>query len=118
MKIQINTQSFSGVAVISLSGALTAEYADSIEQAVKTALGQSRVLILDCEQLDLLDSTGLGALIRCLRASLAARSRLCLANVKTTPRMVFQLTRTHQLFDIYDSVTGALANLETEEKVA
>ena len=115
MNMTINTHSFAGTAVIKLDGALTAEYAESLEQIVRTGLSLARVVVLDCDKLDLLDSNGLGALIRCLRASLAAHSRLCLVDIKAAPRMVLQLTRTHQLFDIYDSVAGALANINLEE---
>ncbi|PIQ24159.1 anti-sigma factor antagonist [bacterium (Candidatus Blackallbacteria) CG17_big_fil_post_rev_8_21_14_2_50_48_46] len=118
MKITVNTQSHPGSAVLSLKGTLTADYTQDLENAVANALKTARALVLDFEELNLLDSTGLGALIRCLRMSLAARSSIYLANVKSGPRMVLQLTRTHRLFDIYDSVDAAIAGLELEGQIA
>lgn len=108
MNIRIETHFRPDVALVSLRGGLSARYAEDLEASVRTAMSQARVLLLDLSQLELIDSTGLGALIRCLRACLAARVRLCLVSLQSGPRMVLELTRTEQLFDIFDSLEGAL----------
>ncbi|MGV3526676.1 MAG: STAS domain-containing protein [Candidatus Sericytochromatia bacterium] len=111
MDIQVNLHPGSNVPIVSLQGALTARAGESLEQAVRGLLPQQRLVLLDCRELTLLDSTGLGALIRCLRFALAQNCALALVDLRSAPRMVLELTRTHQLFDIYDSVDGALASL-------
>lgn len=108
MEIQISPNFAPESALLRLKGALSARYAETLEETVRTLLVHHRHLIFDCSELNLLDSTGLGALVRCLRAVASGRGRLSLVNLQHGPRMVLELTRTNQLFDIYDNVAGAL----------
>ncbi len=113
MEIQIKPQFTPDSALIKLSGKLSARSADQLEDSFRPLLVQHRHLMIECSDLSLIDSTGLGALVRCLRAALSANSRLSLVALQKGPRMVLELTRTHQIFDIYDSVTGALQEAAT-----
>ena len=108
MQIQINNHQYPDLTVLKLAGVLTAVYAEHLEDCFRAALRNSRHIVLDCQKLEQLDSTGLGALIRCLRASISAHSQMSLINVNGSPRMAFEVTRTHQLFDIYDSIQTIL----------
>lgn len=101
-----------------LEGNLTAATHRAFEKRFEAALTLAPVVLLDMHEVKLLDSTGLGALIRCLRLSVNKQSRLLLIGLQPSPRMVLELTRTEQLFDIYPTQAAALARLETEEKIA
>lgn len=108
MQIQINNHQYPDLTVLKLAGVLTAVYAEHLEECYRTVLRNSRHIVIDCQKLEQLDSTGLGALIRCLRATLSAQSQMSLIHVQGAPKMALEVTRTHQLFDIYDSIQSVL----------
>jgi anti-sigma B factor antagonist len=105
-------------ATLYLEGNFTAATHRQFEKSFEQVLSQAPVILLDLSEVKILDSTGLGALIRCLKLSLNVKARLILTGVQPSPRMVLELTRTDQLFEIYDSQTAAFVSLEMEAKVA
>lgn len=104
MQIQINNHQYPDLTVLKLSGVLTAVYSEHLEDCFRAVLRNTRHIVLDFQKLEQLDSTGLGALIRCLRAALSAHSQMSLVHVQGAPKMALEVTRTHQLFDIYESI--------------
>ena len=109
MQIQVEFQA--GFQIMRLNGQLNARQARKFEQALLTALNQHQRLILDCSQLETMDSTGLGSLIRCLREAVKAEAVFLLASLQRMPQMVLEITHTAQLFHIYDSVAAAVQSL-------
>jgi len=109
--MQIQVEFHAGFQIMQLSGQLNARQSRKFEQAVLAALPQHKRLLLDCQQLETIDSTGLGALIRCLREAVKADALLLLANLQRMPQMVLEITHTAQLFHMYDSVEAAVQSL-------
>ena len=72
------------------------EIGDLVESGVKTVL-------IDCRHIELMDSSGLGALVMSLKAMRAAGGRLCLCNVNEQLTMVFDLTGMSEVFEVFDS---------------
>ncbi len=69
-------------------------------------------VVLDLQQVDFLDSSGLGAIVAAMEL-LAPNHRLELAALSETVAKVFRLTRMDTVFTIYpdvDSAMGAAAN--------
>lgn len=66
------------------------------------ALAQSRNrVVLDLSGVKFIDSSGLGALISCLRRQQEQRGDLRLCEMSKTVRALFELMRMHRVFSIY-----------------
>ncbi len=58
-------------------------------------------LVLDMSAVTFVDSSGLGALVACLRTVTAREGDLKLSGLSPQLKSVFELTRLHRLFEIY-----------------
>jgi anti-sigma B factor antagonist len=66
-------------------------------------------VILDLGRLRFIDSSGLGAMLSCLRQLNAAGGDLKLCGMSKAVRAVFELVRMHKIFDIYGTREQAVS---------
>lgn len=98
-----------GVAVI----VLRTEYLDasSVEEfkgSVASILESNKNVVLDLSGLQFVDSAGLGALLSCLRKTAAAGGDLKVSGLTKPVRSVFEISRLHRVFDIYQKQADAV----------
>ena len=113
MQMDFNVQGKTGVAT--LRGGLNAVHVDRFRTEFKSwydANPEVKNMVLDFSEVDMVDSAGLGALIAVLKHVQAREGDLRLAGLSRRVRMVFEITRTHRIFDIVDTVDEALATVE------
>jgi anti-sigma B factor antagonist len=65
-------------------------------------------LVLDLGRLRFVDSSGLGAILSCLRQTSAKGGDLKLCGMSKQVRTAFELVRLHRIFDIYGTKEEAL----------
>ena len=75
---------------------------------VEQRLDSHRRVVLDLSKLTFIDSSGLGALLSCLRQVSSSGGDLKLCSLSTPVRSVFQLVRMHRLFDIHNTKEEAI----------
>ena len=91
---------------------LDAASVDAFKAEGRQALESGRTaLIVDLSQTLFIDSAGLGSLVSLLKGCRQRSVRLALAAPTPQVCQIIELTRLHQLFDIYDSVAAARADL-------
>jgi anti-anti-sigma factor len=98
--------------VVTLHGALNAGVADRFrDQCVQWLKEHENVrrLVLDLEEMEFIDSAGLGVLISLLKRLGERGGDIRLARMQKKARVVFQITRTYKIFEIFDSVAEALS---------
>jgi len=110
MKMEKKEQN--NVLIINLDGRLDGKNPSLFKRCVHKWLKLNSNLILDCSQLSYLDSSGLGALLSCLRAAVKDGGDMRLAAIAPSVSMVFELTRTDKVFSIFGSVSKALASFD------
>ena len=94
----------SDVAVAELLGEeLDASNAGEFKDGVAPVLEANTKLVFDLSRLRFVDSSGLGAFISCLRKVNAKGGDLKLCGMSKQVRAVFELTRMHRIFDIFDT---------------
>lgn len=100
-----------GVAVAEMVGDLNLQCASDVRARLAAAVedGQSR-LVVDLEQVNFIDSSGLGALISGLKSARQAGGDLRIANPREQARVVLKLTTLDRVLRPYDSVEDALAD--------
>src|SRR5574344_1988073 len=102
--MEINSYDKNGITVFTISGRLDAEFAENLKTEFKKKMQVNAKIVFDLAKLEYLDSTGLGAIVFCLKSCNENHGKLKLANLGEPPRMIFEVTRAYRLFDIYDSL--------------
>ena len=69
-----------------------------------------RDLVIDLDQVQFIDSSGLGALLSGLKNAELRSSGFILAGLQPRVRSMFELTRLHRVFDIYPKLEEALSD--------
>jgi len=103
-------ETIDNVAVITLPGeSLDAGNAKDFKREILPAVeGRPRV-IFDMSRLKFVDSSGLGAILYCLRQLNAGGGDLKLCGMLKPVRALFELVRMHRIFDIYNTQEEAIA---------
>lgn len=81
------------------------------ENIIKGYLKQANYrLILNCENLEFVDSSGLCAFISCLKEALSHNGWLKIVNIPNSIKYIFEIIKLDKIFDIFDSTETALAS--------
>ena len=64
--------------------------------------------VVDLASVEQIDSAGLGCLVAALKRTSEAGGDLKIARLQKRPRLVFEITRSHRVFEIFDSVEEAM----------
>jgi len=96
------------VAVLKFTGRLDAYHAPILKEAFENLAGTYSNYVFNFSDLEFIDSTGLGRVVACLKrvSELGGDIRLACLNDKV--RMVFEITRAHKIFDIYEDESVAI----------
>lgn len=89
------------------------ELLDSLDREVSA--GNSRV-VFSLAELDYIDSSGLGALVKCLKQSRASGGDVKLCGLKPEVKKVLELTRLDRIFDIFPTEDDAVENLAAAKR--
>lgn len=89
------------------------ELGDKIQELVDDG---GKNVVLNLQNVDLMDSVGLGMLVA-LRTSLMRREvRFLLSNVDRSVKSLLAITKLLNVFDLYDTEDEALADLDSADK--
>ncbi|SRR6266511_265505 len=98
------------VAIVVLPGAsLDAGNAKEFKQEMTPVLGANAKVVFDLSELQFVDSSGLGALLSCLRQLNAAGGGLKLCGMAKSVRSLFELVRMERIFDIVETKADAIS---------
>ena len=89
---------------------LDAGNVNAFREAIAPALQTSETLMLDMSMLSFVDSSGLGALLSCLRSMNEKNGNLKLFGITKPVLALFELVRMHRLFSIYANLDEAAAD--------
>ncbi len=102
------------VQILSCQGRIDAQVSDRVKERVQELLDQgASQIILDLEGVELLDSSGLGALVSCMRKAKEKEGEIKLAGLRLEVRSIFDITRVSRLFHICEHVEEALEAFQT-----
>jgi anti-sigma B factor antagonist len=97
------------VTVVVLAGAqLDASTAAEFKRDIAPVLEANAQVVFDLSQLAFVDSSGLGALLSCLRHLHAKGGDLKLCGILPPVRALFELVRMHRIFHIFDTPEAAI----------
>lgn len=100
--MEIPVENLNGVAVATVPvDELDASNSSEFKRDIAPVLQSQNKLVLDLGQLRFVDSSGLGAMLSCLRQLSAKGGDLKLCAMSKQVRGLFELVRMHRIFDIY-----------------
>jgi len=108
MSLIITTITPNGSLVSFSNDSLDAGNVKSFRDEIAKVTESSSMILLDMSQLSFVDSSGLGALLSCLRAMNSKDGSLRLFGITKPVMALFELVRMHRLFSIYSSQDDAL----------
>ena len=102
-----------GIAVVGFTrDSLDASSAKLFKEGMVPVIDQHQRILLDLEDLQFVDSSGLGAMLSCLRAVHAKCGQMALCGMSKPVRTLFELVRMHRIFDIYPNRGEAIAVMD------
>ncbi|HUA18840.1 MAG TPA: STAS domain-containing protein [Bryobacteraceae bacterium] len=100
--MEIPVDNVDGVTVAAMPvDELDASNSNEFKRDIAPVIQAQTKLVLDLSQLRFVDSSGLGAMLSCLRQLSAKGGDLKLCSMSKQVRALFELVRMHRIFDIY-----------------
>lgn len=101
------------IAVFALIGRLTlGNRLTEIEHAIKSSMhGGCRKMVIDLENLEFIDSAGLGMLVMCAGSMAQTGGRLCLAAASPRVAQVFEITNLERVVALHPTAESACQSL-------
>lgn len=110
MELEIPDTDVDGWTVVAASGEIDVATAPELRQRLTDLVDGGRErLVVDLEDVDFIDSTGLGVLVGCVRRARSEDGDLRLVCTNSRLLKVFEATGLHEVFTIVSSVADAVA---------
>ena len=114
--MQVDHRNKDSVDIVELSGRLTMANASEVRQRLRAIIEQSSgKVIVDLKDVGFMDSSGLSALISAFKSARGKGGEMVLLHLMPAVRSLIELTRMHQVFDIFDDEFTAIAFLNRIE---
>lgn len=102
--MDLSVEKINDVAVVTLNDDyLDASNSEEFKRDMTPVTDADSRVVLDLSRVEFIDSTGLGAILSCLRRITGAGGDLKLGGVSKQVRAVFELSRMHRIVDILDT---------------
>jgi len=110
--MKLNISQHKQVVSVQLPDTLVMSNADETRTALTDLTSQgNRKLIIDLSSVNFIDSSGLAVLIAIYKQVNRQQGQMVLLQPQNNVRALIELTRLHQIFDIYEDRQSAIRNL-------
>jgi anti-sigma B factor antagonist len=118
MLFQLDRSSGIEVGVVIMSPRLDADNCRELQRLFPQWLEMTGRIVFDCSALDFLDSSGLGAIVTCLRKVISRGGDLRITSMRPRVAMIFELTRAITLFSVFPDLDGAIRSFGPDRSVS
>ena len=109
MPISIHQREQEGIVILSLKGRLTVGESNPLREKIGQLLASGRSnIVLDLEDIDYIDSTGLGSMVICYTQVARAGGALKLTKLNRRNVELLALTRLHTVFEVFAEELDAI----------
>ncbi len=109
MQLKLSMRTQDEILVVDCSGRIVfGDEGSLLRDTVKAAILENNRIVLDLDQVNYIDSGGLGTLVALHTTALNAGGRLKLASLTSRVDDLLQITKLLTVFDVYDSVGEAV----------
>lgn len=113
--MEVNTREINNIVIYDLKGAfcLSDEIAATVHQSVKDRLESgAENFVFNFDDVDYIDSFGVGELVACYISIAKMRGRLRLMKIPEKIRILFRITILDKIFDIFDDEESTIKSFE------
>ena len=112
MSLKYHTRNVDGVSILDLSGRITlGDGSVTLREAISESLAkESNRILLNLEEVDFIDSSGLGELVSAFTSVKKRGGELKLLHLTTRVQDLLQITKLYTVFDIRDDETSAVGS--------
>ena len=115
--MDMGVEKLEGVTVVALQGEiLDAGNAKAFKREIGPVIEADARVVFDMGCLQFVDSSGLGAILSCLRQLNALGGDLKLCGMSKPVRALFELVRMHRIFEIFNTVEEAVRAFQTSNE--
>ncbi len=108
MQLKMSTRTLNGAMIVDCSGRLVfGEESASLRETVKKVLGQSPKVVLNLQEVNYIDSGGLGTLVSIFTTARNSGGTIKLASLSQRVGDLLQLTKLVTIFEIFDNEEAA-----------
>jgi anti-sigma B factor antagonist len=109
----INVEKKNGLYILKLEGRLDAVSAKEVKSKINEMVKHEQInIVIDLSEIDFIDSTGLGCMVSCLRSVSKKSGDIKIAGLQAQVRAIFELTRLHRIFQIFEDTETALRSFK------
>ncbi len=113
MRLTLDTQQVGRVTVVRCEGRIVAgPETEALGSLLEKTLCEHKAIVLDLRDVNFVDSSGLGTMVRALTNARRVKGDLKLCNVPETIVKVLKMTHLDKLFEIHASEEGAVAEFQ------
>ncbi|MCF7794244.1 MAG: STAS domain-containing protein [Candidatus Cloacimonetes bacterium] len=105
------------IGIVKIIGRLIASNAKEFKDNFPEFLEQARYIVLDLSEMEYIDSLGLGSIISFYKAITEADGDLCIANLQSKPKTLFQITKVHLIFNVFDELDEAVESMKKKKEI-
>jgi anti-sigma B factor antagonist len=107
--VEIIRQDIGAVSVLHVSGRLDLAGGTMLKEQVKKILGSNVMAVhINLNNVDFINSSGLGALVSTMKEVRLVKGRLTLSNLASYVQEIFDITQLSHIFEIYKTEEEAL----------
>ena len=110
--MEIRGKEYNNWNLFELDGSLDLHSVHDLKNLFKQLRDQERNVVLDFKNVRKVDSSGIGCLIFCQKILNASDKSLRIVNLSDRVRIVFQITRGFEIFEIYDELKFAVESYD------
>ena len=112
--MNIDVREDSGAKILVLNGRLELTTGKELKEKIKVFCDSGITRIhLNMEQVEFINSSGLGALISAMKEIRLVKGRLTLSNLAPYVQEIFDITQLAHIFEIFDTEQAAFASSES-----
>jgi len=116
--MEITQSEKNNVAILSLKGKLDLANAARLKDMVKGILAEGKLKVhLNMDDVDFINSSGLGALVSVMKEIRLRKGRLTLSDLAPYVKEIFEITQLSHVFEIFETVEGALSSYQSTVSV-
>jgi len=111
--MNIKQESFGNTVILSLNGRLdTLNFALLENELTSLTEKNQKNIILDCQDLDYISSSGLRILLKALKQVNVVQGRFTICNLQPQIIQIFKISGFERLFELYPSLNEAIASFQ------
>jgi anti-sigma B factor antagonist len=119
MVLHLDVSKTNEIAVVQCRGRIIfGEEADELKRVILGLLNETHRIVLNLLQIEHIDSTGLGTLVRSFIAARDRGTEIKFAGLSTNVRRAMKTTNVNRLFEVYDTPEEAIKSFHSHLEAA